>query len=114
MALGTREQSRYCAPADEATGCNQCELTAQEQCKQTFYLKQQNEILQEKSRVETDTVAPTSATTSDSMTATHTQEITLETQNDLDAAVLTSTFFIGGLVLGFVISIVFLKIAKRI
>jgi len=42
MALGTREISRYCAPPNKKTGCNQCELIAQEQCNQTFYLKQQS------------------------------------------------------------------------
>lgn len=44
MALGTRELSRYCAPADAETGCDQCDLGLREQCKQTYYLKQQTSV----------------------------------------------------------------------
>jgi len=116
MALGTREISRYCAPADEATGCNQCDLNAQEQCKQTFYLKQQNEIL--KSETQTDSTAsassPIPSTTTVIMSTSSVDETKFGIPSNSNAEVVTSLFFVGGLVLGFILCIVFLKIAKRL
>ncbi len=36
-----------CVPVDKETGCNQCTESAQQSCRQAYFLKQQNQILTE-------------------------------------------------------------------
>jgi len=110
MELGTRAISRYCAPADEATGCNQCDLSAQEQCNQTFYLKQQNEILKAEPKTQSDLSVPTSTVPVVCAETLLTQSHT----NDLSPILLPVSFFASGIILGLAICIIVLKLTKRL
>ena len=92
--------SRYCAPPDKTTGCGQCDLNLRQQCNQTFYLKEQNEIL----RGEQADVREPAATT--------TQIANSESQINLSPQYQLGIYLVGGIVIGFVLSILVLKLYK--
>ncbi len=116
MSLGSREISRYCLPPDEATGCDQCELVAQEQCKQTFYLKQQNEIMTAQQQVNTVVSSSTDEIARLKSENEFLQQYVTEQKNSINNVSLNNftpmIYLSGGVLLGVFLTIVVLKVFR--
>jgi hypothetical protein len=113
MALGTRELSRYCAPADAETGCDQCDLGLREQCKQTYYLKQQTQVSSNE-EVETQNSEPT--TTNEFLELKQEnddlKELLREQDSNLEYLPSPTIYLVGGITLGLILALLVFLIIK--
>jgi hypothetical protein len=111
-ALFPQFHARECT-ADPETGCNQCDASAQQECRQAYYLKQQNTLL--KSGTATSSGSPQLEELGKQNQALQ-QQISLQ-QKQLDSLstnhveIFEAAFF--ALIAGFVIAVLLIRLSKK-